>query len=98
MVFALSPDSRATFMKLTVGPESGLAGSSADAENAGDCCGRAKERIASRESAAADLPNDWRNVRREEDKRVVPSRSWLVLEFAPTLLSASRLCKFRRVS
>src|SRR5712692_3911950 len=96
MVFALSPASRATLMKLKPRLVPSLADSSLVRKNAGS--GRDRARTPSRDSAAADLLTDWRNVRREEDKRVVPSRSWLVLEFAPTLLSASRLCKFRRVS
>src|SRR5438552_6260689 len=96
MVFALSPDSLATLMK----HKTRLVPDYSDSPPAGNsaCKGRDRARTPCRDSTAADLLTDWRNVRREEDKRVVPSRSWLVLEFAPTLLSAPRLCKFRRVS
>src|ERR1700687_5188513 len=93
MVFAFSPDSRATLIKLNPRPGPGFAGSSAVLKNARDLRGRARARTLSRDSTTANLLKDWRNVRREEDKRAVPSRSWLVLEFAPTLLSASLLCK-----
>src|SRR6266849_6321459 len=109
MVFALRPASRATLTKLTPSPAPGF-GEAVCATGEGTAAakpetgnrkllprGRANSRTRSKDSAAADLTVDWRNVRREEDKRVVPSRSWRVLEFAPTLLSASRLCKLRRV-
>src|SRR4029077_20552020 len=98
MVLALSPDSLATLMKLNPRAMPALTDSSFPEAKACNHRGRARAKTLSKNSTAADLPNDWRNVRREEDKRVVPSRSWLVLEFAPTLLRASRLCKFRRVS
>src|ERR1700682_4218119 len=96
MVFASSPHSRATLIKLRPRPAAGFAGSSTREKSARELRGRASARTPSRDSTTADLLNDWRNVRREEDKSAVPSRSWLVLEFAPTLFSASLLCKFRR--
>src|SRR5580693_2962963 len=96
MVFAFSPDSRATLIKLRPRPASGFAGSSVAAKNARDLRGRVSARTLSKDSTTADLLKDWRNVRREEDKTAVPSRSWFALEFAPTLFSASLLCKFRR--
>src|SRR6185437_5067229 len=95
MVFALSPYSRATLIKLNPRPVTAFAGSSAAECNACAPSGRAIAKTLSRDSTSADLLRDWRNVRREEDKRAVPSRSWLVLEFAPTLFSALLLCKFR---
>src|SRR5678815_311972 len=85
MVLALSPDSRATSIKLNPRPVAGFVGSSAAENSACGRSGRASARTLSRDSTSADLLRDWRNVRREEDKRAVPSRSWLVLEFAPTL-------------
>src|SRR6476469_337763 len=95
MGFALSPDSRATSIKLNPRPVAGFAGSSAAENDASGRNGRASARTLSRDSTSADLLRHCRNVRREEDKRAVPSRSWLVLEFAPTLFSALLLCKFR---
>src|SRR3984893_8371506 len=96
MVFAFSPDSRATLIKLRPRPAAGFAGSSTDKKSARELRGRARVRTPSSDRPTADLLKDWRNLRREEDKSAVPSRSWLVLEFAPTLFSASLLCKFRR--
>src|SRR5580704_4543487 len=98
MVFTLSPAGLATSTKLNPRLVPGFAESSPAETKACRRGGRARARTLSRERTAADLPNDWRNVRREEGKRAVPSRKWLVLEFAPTLLTAPRLCKFRRVS
>src|SRR4026209_1285196 len=95
MVLALCPDSRATSIKLNPRPVAVLAGSSAAESTACAGSGRASAKTLSRDSTSADLLRDLRNVRREEDKRAVPSRSWLVLEFAPTLFSALLLCKFR---
>src|SRR5437016_2004737 len=95
MVFTLRPDARPTSTKFKPRLVPGLGESSGAEKNA--CSGRARARMPSRDNTAADLLTEWKNARREENKRVVPSRSWLVLEFAPTLLSASRLCKFRRV-
>src|SRR5580704_5532876 len=95
MVFAFSPDSRATLIKLRPRPAAGFPGSSVAPKNARDLRGRVSARTLSKDSTSADLLKDWRNVRREEDKRAIPSRSWLVLEFAPTLFCASLLCKFR---
>src|SRR5258707_10014283 len=96
MVFAFSPDSRATLIKLRPRPAAGFEGSSTEEKSARELRGRARARTPSRDRTTADLLKDWRNVRREEDKSAVPSRSWLVLEFSPTLFSASLLCKFRR--
>src|ERR1700676_4545288 len=96
MVFAFSPDSRATLIKLRPRPASGFAGSSVAAKNARDLRGRVSARTLSKDSTTAAWLKDWRNVRREEAKTAVPSRSWFALEFAPTLFSASLLCKFRR--
>jgi hypothetical protein len=82
-------------IKLRPRPDPGFTGSSAAAKYARDLRGRARDRTLSRESTTADLHKDRTNLRREEDKRAIPSRSWLVLEFAPTLFSASPVCKFR---
>src|SRR5690349_16874930 len=96
MVFMLRPDARPTSTKFRPRTALGLGESSGAEKNA--CGVRARARTPCRDNTAADLLSDWKNARREQDKRVVPSRSWLVLEFAPTLLSASRLCKFGRIS
>src|SRR5713226_7390959 len=81
MVLAFSPDSRATLIKLTPRPTPGFAGpsfapSSGAGKNARERSGRASAITLSSESTTADLLSDWRNVRREEDKRTVPSRTW----------------------
>src|SRR5207237_10860861 len=97
MVFALSPDFRAMSTKLKPRAEPGF-GASSLVRKAGHRRGPVDERMLSKERITADLLRDWKNPRREENKRVVPSRSWLVLEFAPTLLGASRLCKLMEVA
>ncbi|HEU0047407.1 MAG TPA: hypothetical protein VFQ43_07360, partial [Nitrososphaera sp.] len=69
--------------------------------------GRASARTFSSDSTSAERLSDWRNARREENKELVPSRVWLVLEFAPnykfgaenqqTRMNTSDLSIFTRV-
>src|SRR5258708_2108967 len=67
MVFAFSPASRPTSMKLTPSPSFCFDGVCSDAKaNAG----RASLKTSSRESTSADRLRDLRNQRREENKRV----------------------------
>ena len=72
---AFKPDSRATLIKLRPRPTVGFSGTSSG-KNARECSGRARARTLSRDNTIADLLRDRRNVRREEDKRAVPSRGW----------------------
>src|SRR5579862_5842440 len=87
MVFALSPDSRATFTKLT--PRSCASDVFALAEFFSGLApalsqrGVAKPRMLSSERTRLDRLRDFRNTRREEENRLPPARPRPVLEFAP---------------
>src|SRR5216684_5838054 len=89
MVLTFSPDSRATFIKLTPRSEAGGAGSfespfwiaAAEEFNRRE---RTNPRTPSSDKTSADRLRDFRNTRREGNKRSLPGPFRLVLEFAPT--------------
>src|SRR6202035_3020073 len=88
MVLALSPDSRATFKKLTPRSEAGGIDSfgSVFLIAEGEACtlpGRTIPKTLSSDKTSADRLRDFRNTRREGNKRSLPGPFRLVLKFAP---------------
>src|SRR6266446_10511572 len=87
-VLTFSPEERATLRKLTPGSE-GIAGGASfgstfwsGAIEARSHGGRAARRTLSSDKTSADRLRDFRNTRREENKRSLPGPFRLVLEFA----------------
>src|ERR1700688_3492851 len=89
IVLTFRPDSRAMFRKLTprsVGGGTGSFGSDfwMAGSEARNLRGRTNSKTPSREKTSAERLRDFRNTRREGNKRWLPGRFRLVLKFAPT--------------
>src|SRR6266516_5916244 len=84
MVLAFNPASRATSTKLA--PTEVLGFSEAKAAAGDPCAGLASARTCSSGSTNAVRLRDLMNARREEDKREIPSRVWIVLECDATFI------------
>jgi hypothetical protein len=87
IILVLRPASFATLTKLTPsGADGGGAGAGglalASWRNGGTLSGRASERIFAKGRTRAERLSDFRNLRRDEDKRSIPSQLSLVLDSA----------------